>query len=177
MTCTEFYADSDSDEEDDPVRFAFVRGYDKKYIIGSDGNVTSLKRKQPKVLTGVPNTKGYLKVNLYHNGKKKTTDIHKLVANHFIPNPDNKPEIDHRDVNQLNNDVHNLRWVTSAENNQNRGMYSNNTTGVTGVYPRPNNTFKAEIKAYGHNYTKTFKTKPEAAAWRAKMKAAFHFGE
>ena len=131
MTCTEFYADSDSDEEDDPVRFAFVRGYDKKYIIGSDGNVTSLKRKQPKVLTGVPNTKGYLKVNLYHNGKKKTTDIHKLVANHFIPNPDNKPEIDHRDVNQLNNDVHNLRWVTSAENNQNRGSFYAFVFGTT----------------------------------------------
>jgi len=174
MTCTDFYADSDSEEEDDPVRFAFVRGYDKKYIISSDGNVTSLKHKKPKVLTGTPNTHGYLTVSLCHNGKLKTTRIHKLVATHFIPNPNNKPEVDHRDVNQTNNDVHNLRWVTCAENCQNRGMRSNNTTGVTGVTLTKRGTFEAKLMAYGHNYRKTFKTKPEAAAWYAKMKAAFH---
>ena len=174
MTCTEVYADSDSDEEDDPVRFAFVRGYDKKYIVSSDGNVTSLKSKKPKVLKGTPNTNGYLTVSMYHNGKKKTTDIHKLVANHFIPNPDNKPEIDHRDVNPANNDVRNLRWATRSENNQNRGMQSNNTTGTTGVRLTKNNTFEAAIKANGHRYSKSFKTKPEAAKWYAAMKATLH---
>ena len=86
----------------------------------------------------------------------------------------NKPEVDHRDVNQLNNDVRNLRWVTHLENCQNRGMYSNNTTGVTGVYLRPNGMFRAQIRANNKKHTKTFKTEPEAIAWYATMKATLH---
>lgn len=151
----------------------FVNGYDGDYVVWNNGTVMSLKRKKPKVLTGTPNTYGYLTVGLYHNGKGKTTRIHKLVATHFIPNPDNKPEIDHRDVNQTNNDVRNLRWVTCAENCQNRGMRSNNTTGVTGVRPRQGG-FQAQFMANGKYYAKDFKTLPEAAAWYAKMKAALH---
>jgi len=174
MTCTEFYADSDSEEEDDPVRFAFVHGYDNKYIVSSDGNVTSLKRKKPKVLAQFPNTNGYHCVSLYRQGGRKTAQVHQLVAKHFIPNPENKPEVDHRDVNQTNNDVRNLRWVTHLENCQNRGMYSNNTTGVTGVYLRPNGMFRAQIRANNKKHTKTFKTEPEAIAWYATMKATLH---
>ena len=154
----------------------FVDGYNGDYVIWNNGTVTSLKSKKPKVMKGTPNTNGYLHVNLCRNGKQKTTKIHKLVANHFIPNPDNKPEVDHRDINQENNDVSNLRWATRAENIQNRGMMSNNTTGTTGVYLTKRGTFRAQIRANGKCRNKTFKTKPEAIAWYATMKAALHIG-
>lgn len=50
------------------------------------------------------------------NGKQKTVQVHRWIAETFIPNPDNKPEINHIDGNPLNNNVSNLEWVTHQEN-------------------------------------------------------------
>lgn len=55
-------------------------------------------------------------VDLYKNGKRKTFRIHRLVALAFIPNPENKPDINHRDGNGENNRTDNLEWVTKNEN-------------------------------------------------------------
>ena len=152
----------------------FVDGYDGEYVVWSNGTLVSLKGKKPKALAQFPNTNGYHCVSLYRQGGRKTAQVHQLVATHFIPNPYNKPEVDHRDVNQLNNDVRNLRWVTHLENCQNRGVYSNNTTGVTGLQMTKCGTFTASIMANGKQHNKTFKTKPEAIAWYATMKATLH---
>lgn len=59
---------------------------------------------------------GYLKVNLYKDGKGSSKRIHRLVAEAFIPNPDNKPDVNHKDGNKHNNNVENLEWVTKSEN-------------------------------------------------------------
>lgn len=59
---------------------------------------------------------GYYYVNLYKNGKRQTVKNHRLVALHFIPNLENKPEVNHKDGNKLNNRVDNLEWATSQEN-------------------------------------------------------------
>ncbi len=56
-----------------------------------------------------------------------------LVAHAFSPNPENKPEIDHIDGDELNNHAWNLRWVMRSENNRNRRLFKNNTTGFRGV--------------------------------------------
>lgn len=60
--------------------------------------------------------KGYHIVCLHLNGKKKLTKVHRLVAQAFIPNPNNKPQVNHKDLDKTNNNVDNLEWVTGYEN-------------------------------------------------------------
>ena len=62
--------------------------------------------------------KGYKIVTLTKKGKQKTYLVHILVANAFIPNPDNKPEVNHKDTNKTNNRADNLEWNTRSENMQ-----------------------------------------------------------
>ena len=60
---------------------------------------------------------GYLNVDLWKDNKSHKVTIHRLVAEAFIPNPNNKPCIDHEDGNRQNNSIDNLRWATYSENN------------------------------------------------------------
>lgn len=61
-------------------------------------------------------SKGYPIVVLCNNGKTKTTRIHRMVAETYIPNPENKPQVNHKDGNRANNHLDNLEWVTYKEN-------------------------------------------------------------
>jgi len=71
-----------------------------------------------KIKTACVNSKnGYLVVDLYKNNKGTKVAIHRLLAEAFIPNPENKPCIDHKDGNRQNNKLSNLRWATYSENN------------------------------------------------------------
>lgn len=88
-----------------------------EYEICSNGQVYSLRRNT--FLKPIVTKKGYTQVNLSVNGKRKAVLIHRLVAEAFIPNPDNLPEIDHIDTNRANNNVDNLRWCTRQENENN----------------------------------------------------------
>ena len=84
------------------------------YEISNYGNV----RNNTKIVKAVPNKHGYNVVVLC-NGIRKSVNIHRLVAAAFIPNPDNKPCIDHIDGDRANNHADNLRWVTVKENQNN----------------------------------------------------------
>lgn len=59
---------------------------------------------------------GYYAVNTMVKGKQKHFYVHRLIAKAFIPNPENKPQVNHKDGNKLNNEIDNLEWVTSKEN-------------------------------------------------------------
>lgn len=84
------------------------------YAIDEEGNVWSLRT--GKRLKPCFNSKGYHRVNLYKNGKRKWAANHRLVAEAFIPNPDNLPQINHIDENKTNNKVDNLEWCDGNYN-------------------------------------------------------------
>lgn len=99
-----------------------IEGY-TDYMVSNLGNVKSLgndKTRKEKILTKQKTTKGYLMVSLSKNGKQKIFKIHRLVAQAFIPNPNNLPQVNHKDENKTNNCVENLEWC-SAEYNTNYG--------------------------------------------------------
>ena len=98
-----------------------VKGF-PNYLIYPDGRVWTKKRERVKegFLKANINKTGYSHVILCHAGKQKTYKIHRLVAEHYIPNPDNKPFVDHINRNRQDNRIENLRWATKCENERNR---------------------------------------------------------
>lgn len=92
-----------------------VVGFEKYYSVSDSGYVYS-KRKKTIMKSGGSST-GYPKIDLYDDdGNRYPVQIHRLVAEHFIPNPHDKPQVNHIDGSRDNNKVTNLEWVTSSEN-------------------------------------------------------------
>ena len=88
----------------------------KDYKITKDGQIISLKRRKEYIIKGYIDKYGYRRVLLYVDGKREKHFVHRLVAKEYIPNPNNLPQVNHKDGNKLNNHVDNLEWVTSKEN-------------------------------------------------------------
>ena len=95
-----------------------IDGTDGKYEVSSFGRVRT-NGKRPGLLTLTKQPKGYLYAMIQlNNGKQKNCRVHRLVAEHFLTNPDNLPTINHLDGNKLNNHVSNLEWCTYQANMQ-----------------------------------------------------------
>ena len=97
-----------------------IVGYEGLYQISNLGNVKSLNYRRTgkeRILNPGNNGCGYLFVILCNNGKRKHFKIHRLVANAFLENPDNKSDVNHKDEDKTNNNVDNLEWMTRQENN------------------------------------------------------------
>ena len=94
--------------------FKDIPGYEGRYQVSNLGNVRSMRTM--KIRQPCPHTKGYLKTDLRKDGKREMAFIHRLVALTFIPNPDNLPEVNHKDGDKTNNRVENLEWVTTQQN-------------------------------------------------------------
>ena len=95
-----------------------IKDYEQLYVVSNTGKIKSLARKNTNggILKPSHNKDGYLQVILCKNGKTKCFKCHRLVAEQFIPNLNNKPEVNHIDGNKENNDISNLEWVTTSEN-------------------------------------------------------------
>lgn len=108
-----------------------VKGYEGYYKVSNYGNVKSvdrvIKSKSPRHNNGLIKRKGavmkqrlshkgYPTVYLSKNNSQKTVVVHRLVAKAFIPNPENKPQVNHKDTDKENNNVNNLEWSTNIEN-------------------------------------------------------------
>lgn len=98
-----------------------IKGYEGLYAITSCGKVWSYLKNT--FLKPYHHNSGYLSVNLYKNTNRKTCLVHRLVAEAFLPNPANLPQINHKDENKFNNCLNNLEFC-SATYNINYGMHN-----------------------------------------------------
>ena len=95
-----------------------VKGYEGLYQISNVGRVKSLcgKKRTDNIMHIYDNSKGYKYITLRKNGCYKNHYVHRLVAEAFIPNPDNKKEINHLDFDKANNKISNLEWIDRRGN-------------------------------------------------------------
>ena len=145
-----------------------VKGYEGLYEVSNTGKIKSLEKfvdsgkchrlfKEHLLKYGIDN-KGYLRTNLAKCGINKTVKVHRIVAEAFILNPDNKPQVNHIDGDKQNNNVNNLEWVNQSENMKHayiNGLKSNKgsknpaskLTREQVIYIR--NNYKAKDKVFG----------------------------
>lgn len=91
-----------------------VVGYEGLYSISPEGKVWSYRTQ--KFLKPLLNNKGYWYVQFWVNNKHKVCLLHRLIAATFIPNPNNLPEVNHKDAVKTNNSIDNLEWCTHRQN-------------------------------------------------------------
>ena len=97
-----------------------IIGYEGLYEVSNMGRFRKLGNNGDiRYLKATKNNFGYYTIGLWKDKKVRQFRISRLIAETFIPNPENKPYVDHIDTNKANNNVCNLRWVTPAENSNN----------------------------------------------------------
>lgn len=118
------------------ISFSFVPGWEDQYSITSTGQIYSHKtnkwlKTEKRLGMGYPNA------SLQRNGKAHTKGVHRLVAEAFLPNPDNKPEVNHIDGNRANPVLSNLEWVTEKENRKHsKETLGNNYEGAANPHAK-----------------------------------------
>lgn len=138
--------------------FKEIQGYEGLYSINEDGLILRHKRTtnnrrgvfvlEEKFLSTTAKANGYIQTTLTKDKSKKHFSVHRLVAQVFIPNPDNKPCINHKDGNRSNNNVNNLEWCTHSENNLHafRTLNKAPTKGCLGKFGAEHHSSKPVIQ-------------------------------
>ncbi len=140
-----------------------VKGFEKAYEVSNQGKVRSVRRSiiqlrgskrtwqtvPEKILRQDTDKDGYKKVSLAYYKKRQRSFVHRLVAEAFLQNPDNKPQVNHKDSCRSNNSVENLEWCTASENTRHGYQYGN----AIPVHPKRVQQFDL-----GGNYIKTWET-------------------
>lgn len=144
------------------------------YEVSNYGRVKSLERRvyilnkpcvyKPLILKASLGKRGYYEIKLSVNYTSKVKKIHRLIAEYFIDNPENKPQVNHIDGNKLNNDILNLEWVNNRENSCHKVKNSNCTSKFIGVsYFKRDNKWRSSIQFNGKSIRfGMFKTEEEA---------------
>jgi hypothetical protein len=99
--------------------YKIIEGYEN-YLVSETGRVVN--KKFNRELSPYMDKSGYLSVELFKKGKGKQFLVHRLVAQTFIPNPEGKTHVHHKDSDRRNNNVDNLEWVTNKENMEQRDL-------------------------------------------------------
>ena len=150
-------------------------GYETHYEVSNLGNVRSIERmvnnrlhnglrKSPQKLLKAGKSKaGYFIVSFCVDGVKSNQTVHRLVARAFIPNETNKPQVNHKDGNKLNNHIDNLEWVTVSEN----GLHAYRVLGLSAwskgkKLPKYSDERKAQISERMKNWHKAKKLEAQA---------------
>lgn len=146
-------------QKDKKQEFRKIKSLKELYEINENGVLRNVETK--KIVKGHLEKNGYIRVRIENKkiGKIVRTTIHQLVAEAFIPNPENKPEVNHKDLNKQNNHYSNLEWNTHSENMKH--AYKN------GVNQKPlrNHSTNTRKKVICVELNKTFESISEAGAW------------
>ena len=94
-----------------------ILGYEGLYQVSNQGRVKSLKFGKERILKPCNNGWGYLFVQLFKNGEMKNDKVHRLVAKAFLSNPNNLPDVNHKNEDKTDNIVENLEWCDHKYNN------------------------------------------------------------
>ena len=152
-----------------------IIGYENHYEISSIGRVRNVQRN--KLVKSYVSKKGYRRVQIAIDTIKKNYFVHRLVADAFIPNPEGKNVVNHKDFDRSNNSVDNLEWVTSQENAhysmdhivEARLKSTMSSTKHHNIYPNGRH-FQIRVRRYGREIiNKTFPTLEQAVMF---LKAA-----
>lgn len=96
--------------------WVFIKGTEEKYAVSNEGRVVSFWKQKPIIMKPRLCKNGYLALVLYLPTLEKTERVHRLVAMHFVDNPEQKPEVNHKNGIKTDNTATNLEWATRGEN-------------------------------------------------------------
>lgn len=160
-----------------------IESYEGLYQISTFGRVKSLarlgkgNRGESKILKAQTDNKGYLKGRFGKDGIGKGYAVHRLVSMAFIPNIENKPQVNHKDLDKKNNCVWNLEWNTNRENKTHSSLIRQSTSKYVGVdWAKKDKVWRARIRKGSLSY-ELGRYKDEIMAHDAYQKALKQINE
>ena len=153
----------------------FVRINDfPNYVIHPCGTILSIYKNKTKELKPHKTKNGYMRIGLPKNGKSKKFLVHRLLALHFIPNPENKKCVDHINGIKYDNRLENLRWLTNKENSN--AFRSNPAQIITkGGITKNGNGWRWRYKMSGKEKSKQMKSKEAVEKFREEKLAEYNY--
>lgn len=156
------------------MNFVRIEGF-PNYVIHPCGTILRIWSHKTKEMKTYKTSIGYMAIGLHKNGKEKKFKHHRLLALAFIPNPENKPCVDHINGVRDDNNLDNLRWLTQRENlnafRRDRGVYSIITKG--GIY-KTKYGWQWQYLMSGKEKSKTMKSKEDLEKFRKEKLAEYN---
>lgn len=150
-----------------------VVGYEGLYEISNLGRVKRCENQ--RLLKHLPHHQGYYLISLYRNGVGEFKLLHRIIAEAFIPNPENKPCIDHINTIKSDNRIENLRWVTQKDNMNNPITKKKMSDSFNTELQRESQPSRSvDMLSMNNDYEQTFKSISEASRFVNGNVAAIH---